>query len=348
MLISLHIKNYALIENLNIEFTKGLNILTGETGAGKSIIIESIGLILGERTSLQAVRKGSNRCFVTAEFDISHLKELKKHIEASGLNDTDSDSLIIRREIDIKGKSRAFINDCPVTLATLISVGNFLVDVHGQHEHQTLIKNTSQRLLIDRYAHLEELTGKVSEKYVLYKEILDQINSHSLSEAEKQRMTDLYSFQINEIDSANLSPTLEEEVEHALPQLKNSEKLRDISSEAYQILYGNDGSVLDKLNKVQAIFENINNICNALPETADNFSNALYQIEECSKEISDFLNSIEDDPQKLSDMLEKQNTIYKLKKKYGQTINDILAYKEKISQELNLISRNEETNTFLH
>ena len=133
MLINLQIKNYALIDELNLELVPGLNIFTGETGAGKSIIIESLNLILGERASAQMIRKGANRCFVTGTFDITKLKPLKSFLDDSGLTGDDADTLILRREIDIAGKSRAFINDTPAGLNTLLEVGNYLVDVHGQH-----------------------------------------------------------------------------------------------------------------------------------------------------------------------------------------------------------------------
>ncbi|MBN1621370.1 MAG: DNA repair protein RecN [Endomicrobiales bacterium] len=342
MLLNLHIKNYALIDNMHIDFTPGLNIFTGETGAGKSIIIEALGLILGERASAQLIRKDANRCFITGEFDHSKLKGFSKYLDELGLDDSNNDTLILRREIDVSGKSRAFINDCPVSLSTLCSVGELLVDVHGQHEHQTLIKSMHQRQLLDRFGDNEDLKDAIGKKYHQWKELIAQKESFKLSEQEKQKLIDLYGFQVKEIDGARLTQGEEEEIEQILPKLKNAEKLREISEQASQFLDSMEGSVLEKLNKVQQMLENINNVCGSLGETCENLKTAYYQIEECAKEVEDFNGNLESDPERLNEILGRQDIIYKLKKKYGKTIGEILEYRKKIHDELSFISNTEE------
>lgn len=340
MLLSLHIKNYALIEDLRLEFNNRLNIFTGETGAGKSIIIESLGLILGERASAQEVRHGAARCSISGEFDCVKLKGLRRYLDEQGLEA--DDILILRREIDAAGKSRAFVNDLPVSLATLHTIGEYLVDVHGQHEHQSLIRLSSQRDMLDGFGGLEPLVADVAKQYRLWHDLVAQAQSQGISEQERQRLIDLYAFQCREIDEAKLMPGEEEAVEAALPQLKNAEKLRELGDEAYGILYGTEGAVIERLSKVQRIMDSIHALGNSLGETAETLKTAYYQIEEVARDIETFCDKLRVDPQKLNELLERQDLIHKLKKKYGATINDILAYRDKIDRELTALDGSEE------
>jgi DNA repair protein RecN (Recombination protein N) len=340
MLISLHIKNYALIDDIRLEFKDGLNIFSGETGAGKSIIIESLGLILGERASSQNIKKDAKRCFITGEFDISKMKDLKTRLSDSGLNN--DDMLILRREVDINGKSRAFANDIPVSLNTLSNIGEYLVDVHGQHEHQTLIKSSSQRRLLDLFGGCSEIKAEISRKYHEWKELINQKESQNMSEEERQKQLDLYGFQLKEIDGADLQPGEEEEMENILPQLKNAEKLRDIGQRAYEILNGMDGSVLENINKVQRLLENINSICAGMGETSNSVTNACYQLEEAAKDIQNFYENLESDPEKLNNYLVRQDLFSKLKKKYGRSLAEVLEYRDKIANKLSLLSKSSE------
>lgn len=342
MLLNLHIKNYALISDLHLEFAKGLNIFTGETGAGKSIIIESLGLVLGERASSSLIKKGASNCTITAEFDSSKIKELKSYLKEIAMDSSDNETLILRRELDISGKSRAFVNDLPVSLVTLNNIGKFLVDIHGQHEHQTLIQSTSQRNLLDTYGGLEEITDSLKAKYDTYKELLTAQQSQDMSEQEKERLIDLYSFQVKEISDAGLEIGEEEILEAELPKFKNSEKLDILCQEAKALLYNSEDACLQRVLKVQKILENINNVCGALNQTAENTKSAYYLLEECEKEVESFANSLESDPQKLNSMLERQDLINKLKKKYGATIQDILDYKNKKAAELNSLVQSDQ------
>jgi DNA repair protein RecN (Recombination protein N) len=340
MLLTLHIKNYALIEDLRLEFSEGLNIFTGETGAGKSIIIESLGLILGERASAQAVRKGSGHCFISGQFDCSHLKALQKYLADQGLSG-DGD-LILRREIDAAGKSRAFVNDLPVGLATLHAIGEHLVDVHGQHEHQSLIKTTAQRHMLDRFGELEDLREEVGKSFALWRELSAQLQSQQMSAQERQRLIDLYAFQQKEIDAARLVPGEEEEIDQALPQLKNAGKLKILTDEAYQILYGTDGAVVERLSKVQRILDTVQGLGGTLAEPAETIKNTYYQIEEAARDIEHFSSNLRSDPARLNEYLDRRELINKLKRKYGQSITEVLSYREKIAAELSVLARSDE------
>lgn len=339
MLLNLNIKNYALIEELSIELSPGLNIFTGETGAGKSIIIESLGLILGGRASSDIVRKDSSRCFISAEFDCSKYADLNNLLEDSGLGTAEDETIIIRREIDSSGKSRAFVNDRPSSVETLKNIGELLVDVHGQHEHQALFKPVLQKKLLDNFAGNEILLGELKIKYSEYKKLIALRDSRQMSEQERERLTELYSFQQKEINSAKLTHGEEEEIEQLLPKLKNADKLLAQSGELYDILYSSEGSVLERLGKIRRILETINAGGGNLAETSDGVGKAYYLLEEASREIENFKDNLRLDPEEFNRLLERQDLISKLKRKYGSTIPDVLAYCEKISAELETISK---------
>jgi DNA repair protein RecN (Recombination protein N) len=340
MLLTLHIKNYALIDDLRLEFREGLNIFTGETGAGKSIIIESLGLILGERASAQAVRNGAGRCFISGEFDCTGSKELIRFLEEQGLSA--DETLLLRREIDAAGKSRAFVNDLPVSIGTLHAIGEYLVDVHGQHEHQSLMRLATQRAMLDSFGDLDPLRGEVAEHFRRWRDLAAQEQSQQMSEQERQRLIDLYDFQLREIDEAKLIPGEEEEIEQALPQLKNAEKLQSLSDEAYGMLYNTEGAVIERLSKVQRTLDTIHSLGNALTETTENLKTVYYQIEEIARDIENFRDGLQAEPGRLNELMERQDDIHKLKKKYGATISAILAYREQIGNELDVLSRNDE------
>lgn len=341
MLLNLHIKNYVLIDELSLEFGEGLNIFTGETGAGKSIIIESIGLVLGDRAGAGLVRKGSERCSICAEFDISGYSALEKFLEQSALADENTGSLIIRREIDSTGKSRAFINDRPAGISTLSSVGNFLVDVHGQHEHQTLLQGKVQRELVDRFAGNENLLADTAKHYEAWRGLVAQKEANTVSTQEKERLVDLYSFQLKEITSLKPVPGEDEELEQKLPVLKNAEKLRALSSEAYDLLYGRESSAMENTGKAQKLVENIISISGSLSGSAETLKNASSLLDDALRDIDKFRGSLEADPDVLNELLTWQDQLHRLKKKYGKDIAEILAYSDKISKYLDTLTNAE-------
>ncbi len=334
MLLNLTIRNYALIDEARLEPGDGLTVFTGETGAGKSIIIESIGLLLGERASAQAVRKGTDRCFITGEFDISRVKDLDRFLEEAGIPSEGETSLIVRREIDSQGRSRALVNDRPVSISTLAAIGSFLVDIHGQHEHQSLFHTENQRALLDRYAGAEELAARVAGAYRQWQELLAFKESQLMSAQERERRIDLYSFQLKEIDGAHPVPGEEEELEHALPQLKNAEKLQAVADEAYQILYSSDSAVLDNLRRVDKLLAQMASLGASFTDTAASLADSLAGIEEAARDIENFRDHISADPEQLNELLERQDTLHRLKRKYGATIQEILAYRGRIAGEL--------------
>ncbi|MGA2090661.1 MAG: DNA repair protein RecN [Endomicrobiales bacterium] len=335
MLQTLHIKNYALIDDLTLECGPGLIIGTGETGAGKSIIIDALGLILGERTSALTVRSGTPRCSVTGTFDISSLPELRKFLNESGLADeTASSDLILRREVESTGKSRAFVNDLPASAATLSSIGTFLIDIHGQHEHQRLFETSAQRDMLDGFARTKPLVATVGDAHRLWKRLIDQKNAHTISTEEKQRLVDMYSFQVKEIDDAKLTIDEEQEIEQILPQLKNAQKLGELSSVALQLLRAGDYSVLENIGKAQRLLEMIHELGGPAGESAELLKNAYCNIDETARDIERFTHNLTVNPDRLNELLGRQVLIHKLKKKYGSTIAEILSYQQSRAEEL--------------
>ncbi|MCX5777623.1 MAG: DNA repair protein RecN [Elusimicrobia bacterium] len=326
MLLTLHIKNYALIEELTLEFGPGLIIGTGETGAGKSIIIDALGLILGERASAQAVRTGASRCSVSAAFDISSLPALESFLRESGLAEDPGSELILRREVDAGGKSRAFVNDLPASAAALSSIGAFLIDIHGQHDHHRLFEPAAQRHLLDNFANTEPLVIRVSRAHTLWKQLVEQKNTAAISAEEKQRLIDIYGFQVKEIDDAKLSPEEEEEIEQALPQLKNAEKLGELSAAALAVLCNGDGAALEHIGKAQRLLETVQGLGGQIADSVELIKSAYCQLDETARNMEHFANKLTADPAQLNALLERQVLIHKLKKKYGATVAEVIAF----------------------
>ena len=343
MLLSIHIKNYALIEELRLEFVPELNIFTGESGAGKSIIIDALGLLLGERASAATVRKDVPRCSVTGEFDVTRLKEARACLENAGITDAGAETILIRREVDSSGRSRAFINDQPVGIEIIKTIGEMLVDVHGQHEHQTLFHASAQRGLLDRFGGLDELVRQVRSQYQALAELRARSSAQAMSAQERERLADLYRYQKKEIEEAKLSAGEEEEIESKLPQLKNAEKLLEAGRQAHALLYDSDDSVIEKTGKAQRLVENMQAIGGAAGDALENLQKAYYLVEEAAGTLDDFMERLTLDPAALNAMLERQDLLQRLRKKYAKTVPEIIAHYETISKELDALSAGDET-----
>jgi DNA repair protein RecN (Recombination protein N) len=341
MLINLRIKNYALIEDVSLEFGPGFNVLTGETGAGKSIIIDSLSLLLGERVSSQLAKDHKDRTFITGEFNISELAELKSWLKEASLDNDQEGVLILRREID-PAKSRGFVNDRPVNISTLSVIGKYLFEIHGQHEHQSLLANAYQRDLLDRYGVAEKDSGDYRRIFQEHKDLLAQKETRNISEQEKQRMIDLYSFQAKEIEDAALSLNEEEELEQDLPKLKNAEKLKELSASALGI-FSSEDSLLTKLSNTLKAVEAIQNLGGNVGSLLQDLKNTYYQLEEAVYSLEDFDKSVTIDPDRLNALLERKDLISRLKKKYGATIADIIDFKNKVSEQLRRLVESEQT-----
>jgi DNA repair protein RecN (Recombination protein N) len=334
MLRELSIKNFALIEELHISFDEGLNILTGETGAGKSIIIGAIGLILGERTSSEVIRKGSDLCEVMGLFEIRENISLKEMLAEKGLLRKEEKEFILKRELNRQGRSRCFLNGQIITLGMLEEIGNYLVDVHGQHEHQALLKPGVARDLLDEFGGLTKLRKRTEEIYRKFREKSHELEELRASERQREQEIDLYQFQIKEIDQSHLSVEEEEVLEKEYKVLSNAEKLDQLSQEVYHHLYEGEGSITEKISLVERNLERLVAIDETLKDELKELAELKYRIDELAIAMRDYRRKIEFNPKRLEEILERKELINKLKRKYGSTIKDILNYKKETQAKL--------------
>lgn len=331
MLKSFEVKDYALIEHITVEFGNGLNIITGETGAGKSILIDAMSLLLGERASTEVIRKGAQKSFVEGIFNVKGNKKVKSLLEENEIEF--SDELIIRREISLKGSNRCFINDTPVNLNLVKDIGNLLVDLHGQHEHQSLLRTETHIDYLDEFGDYEDMLQQYRKIYseLLRKESeLKELQSKESSIKEKK---DFYSFQMKEID--NISPE-EDEEEKLIAELKileNSEKLAELTTEIYQLLYESDSSIQTALAKVKTLLQKLNEIDKSFSEVLNESETALAQVADISGFIRNYNSKINLDPEEVEEKRQRLGAINLLKKKYGGSVKSILEYRKKIGEE---------------
>ncbi|MDW8109087.1 MAG: DNA repair protein RecN [Candidatus Kryptonium sp.] len=340
MLRSLYVKNYALIEEIQVEFKSGLNIITGETGAGKSILIDALGLILGERASSEVVRKGADKTVVEGVFYVGGNKKIKRILEENGIEF--SDDLILRREVSVKGQSRCFANDTPISLAVMKEIGNHLVDLHGQHEHQSLLRIETHIELLDDFGGLlgmvEEFRKEIHKLENLYKQ-LDELKQKEKLLKEKR---ELYEFQLKEIETVNPQIGEIEELESELKLLENAEKLYEATAQIYSLLYGSEKSVHDLMVVVRNQLEDLSTIDKRFQSYVEEARSAQAIIDEITNFIQNYNSRIEFNPERLEFIRERLHALNRLKKKYGGDIEKVIEYRDKIKQEIELAENFEE------
>jgi len=334
MLKSLEVKDYALIDHINVEFDKGLNIITGETGAGKSILIDAMSLLLGERASTEVVRKGAQKSFVEGIFNVEINKKVKLLLEENEIEF--QPELIIRREISLKGSNRCFVNDSPVPLNIVKELGDLLVDLHGQHEHQSLLRTETHIEFLDEYADNNKL---LDDYKIVYKELNNKQNElkelKSKEESLKEKK-EIYSFQIKEIDNINPLPDEDESISNELNILENSEKLLELTDEVYNKLYDGEPSVIDLLGETKHKLNQLANIDKTFLESEGECDSALAVIKELANSLRNYKSRIDIDPKEVEHKRERLGSLNHLKKKYGGSIQKIIEHREKIGNEFEL------------
>ncbi|HON16675.1 MAG TPA: DNA repair protein RecN, partial [Spirochaetota bacterium] len=333
-------KNFVIIDSLNISFTKGLNILSGETGAGKSILIDALSGVLGEKLSTDMIRTGFDKATLEAVFDISSLEPVQSILQDSGI-DIEDDQLILRREIFANGKGRCFANSVQITVAKLKEIADSLVDIHGQNEHQTIINIARHRELLDSFGNLQNDVAKVKDVYDRLYNIRNKLNSFEIDEREKARRIEFNSFAIKEIESASLKPGEEEELKNESNLLANAEKIFKEVNEASQWLSG-EGGAIQSLKKAEISLSKIADIDPNVSSLLDKIREALYSLEDSSSEIKSYKRNIDFSPERINEVESRLNLIQGLKKKYGNTIEEILQYAEKAKSEIEAINSSDE------
>lgn len=335
MLKSIFIQNFALAHNLQLEFQNGLNILTGETGTGKSILIGAISAVLGGRVFSEVVRSGADKASVEAIFDTRHLPDLRHLLKEKGLEP--DDEIILRREISVKGSSRAFINDVPITIGTLAEIGDLLVDIHSQNEHQSLLRKETHRYFIDSLGKLSPEIQKVSQAYQEVQKAREDLQNLEAQRKALAEKYELYQFQIQEIKKAQLQKEEDQQLENERKILMNAEKIYSLAAQFQEIVEGNKESNLSQLmGTAQHILLELSDFSQELKVISNEFASAKIIIEEAARSIEEFQNRLEFNPKRLEEIEQRLATISALKKKYGKSIEDILHYLATIEKDLYL------------
>lgn len=341
MLTNLSIRNYALIENINIDFKTGLTVITGETGAGKSIIIDAVDMLLGARANSSIIRTGTDLCTISAIFDISNNTKVKDIL--NNLSIDFQDEIIIRRQIESSGKNKSFINDIAVSISTLSNIGKYLVAFYAQHKSNLLFDKSYQLQIVDNIANNKELLIKLSDIYSNLKKVQKQKDDIINSNTEKERMLDLYNYQLNEIKKANLNIDDDINIEKELPKLKNAEKIKNTSFEISNILYSKNESVLDNLSKITKQLDDLQSFGIDTKIMTEQLNNSIAQLDDIYRQTQEIAQDTDLNPDLLNEMFERQQLIKKLKTKYGKTIEDILNYKQELEQNINNLNNYEQS-----
>ena len=334
MLKTLLIKDYALIENIQVEFGKGLNIITGETGAGKSILIDAMGLLLGERASTEVVRKGSEKSIVEGIFDIEGNKKVQSLLTDNEIEF--NDELIVRREVSLKGTNRCFLNDTPVTLNLIKEIGDLLVDLHGQHEHQSLLKVETHIEMLDEVANHFENIESYRTNFSKLNNLLRELKELLKKENEIKEKKDLYEFQIKEIDEISPDPDEDIKLENDLKILENSEKLLTSASEIYGSIYENEDSILDRISEIKNKLNELSKIDQSFLEKVNESESIIAILNDISTFVRTYKDRIDLDPESVDKSRIRLGSINLLKKKYGGSLKSVIEHRGKIGKEFEL------------
>lgn len=344
MLTELYIRNLAVIEHVHVTFRKGLQVLTGETGAGKSIIIDALGLVVGGRASSDSIRHGAEKAEVEASFELERGHPVWDVLRELGIEGEEDEPLIIRREITANGKSTARVNGRMVNLTMLKQIGEWLVNIHGQHEHQSLLKVERHLQLLDSFGDqtLKETLKKYEELYQTYRKLhaewkeLTEVNQQNL------QMLDLYRFQKEEIEKAELTVGEDECLADEKRKLANAEKLFQAVSLGYESLYGQAGG-LDAIGETMQRLESVAGVDpGQLEPLLEQIRSAYYQLEDAALQLRQYRDNIEFNPERLDEIERRLDLIASLRRKYGSTVEEILHYYERIVQKIGKMENKDE------
>ena len=337
MLSNLYIENIAVIEKTSIDFKKGLNVMTGETGAGKSIVIDSINAVLGNRTSKELIRTGASSAFVSAEFTNLSEKALAV-IDEAGFELEDGE-LLIQREISTTGKNKCRINGRPATVSTLKEIGVQLINIHGQHESYELMSPELHISYIDKLAGLESEIEAYQEVYKKYKKLSAELKKATVDESERERKIDLLKYQIDELEDADLRVGEYEKLNEQKAVLQNSEKIIEAIMSSRALMNGDEESsgVLENLQEINSQLSDISEYMSEVEPINSRIESAIYELEDCLSELTGLTDLVDTDGGSLDSIEERLDLIYTLGKKYGSTIKEMLDFLDKAKKELNAL-----------
>jgi DNA repair protein RecN (Recombination protein N) len=335
MLVELAVENLAVVEKVRVRFHEGLNVLSGETGSGKSIVVDALSLLFGGRASADLLRSGAQRARVAGIFEVSN-NGIRKLLDEAGVEIEDGE-ILIEREVLANGKSRAFAGGKPVTIAFLRGLSSHLGNIHGQHDQQGLSAPEVQRELLDSVAGAESQLAEVAAAYAAYRNCCNELDELDRTEQEKLRMADLWSFQKKEIEAAQLSPGEDLKLEADRKILKNVTKIEEAASAAYSLLYDAPESACTQLKLALKKVEELVRIDDSLQGLLDALKPASINMDDAARTLGDYLGGLEADPARLDNIELRLSNLEKLKRKYGESIDGILAFLDEVSAKLEAV-----------
>jgi DNA repair protein RecN (Recombination protein N) len=331
VLLELLVENYAVVERVRVRFHAGLNLLTGETGSGKSILVDALALLFGGRASADSVRSDTDRARISGIFEAPEHPAARALLSEAGIEPEEGE-LLLEREILASGKSRAFAASRPVTTALLRALAPYLGDIHGQHDQQLLFSSEAQRDMLDAFAVIDP--SPLAELYREWRRRLAELEALDRNEQDRLRMSDLWSFQKREIDAASLKPGEDAELESERRVLKNFARVQEAAGAAYAALYDAPQSVYAQLKVAARKLEELCRIDESMAGVLDSLRPALVAVDDASFTLRDYVGRLDADPGRLDEIESRLATIDKLKRKYGGSIEEILAFRDEVGRQL--------------
>lgn len=341
MLLELRVENYAVIDSLAVEFAPGLNLLTGETGAGKSILIDALSLLLGDKASAEMVRHGTEKAIVSGVFEAEE-RAVKRILEENGVDPDDADAgqIIVKREIAAGGKGRVFVNNQPATVALLRQLAPKLASIHAQNETILAFDGPARLALLDAYAGID--LHELEQKYSAWAGVRDRIAEFERDEQDRLRMADLWTFQKKEIEGARLQPGEDQKLETEKRVLANAEKLYGAAKAAHELLYEADSSVLSNLSAARRQLEELARFDPKFQESVTALEGAKAAIEDVSATARDYAEEIDASPERLAEVEDRLALLDRLKRKYGSSVDEVIAYGEEVARKLQEVENRED------
>lgn len=336
MLRELRIRNFAIIESVTLPLGKGFNVLSGETGAGKSIIVGALGLLLGERASADLIRSGADKATVEGVFDVASMGNIAELADARGI-DVEEDTLVLKREISANGRGRAWINGATVTATVLAELGRQLVDLHGQHDAQTLLDGESQRRILDAFGGALKQADIVKRTHAELTGVRSEIATLSARRADAERRADYLRHVAMEVENARLSPGEDVRLEDEARKLENSDELRTLAATLSDVLSGEEASVMARLSAARRPLTAIERIDPAASRMQELFDAGFYALQELSRSVEDYAGAVDLDPARLEEMRRRRDRLFGLLKKYGPTLDNVIEAGRSARAELDLI-----------
>jgi DNA repair protein RecN (Recombination protein N) len=341
VLIELRLENYAVVDNLVVEFAPGLNLLTGETGAGKSILIDALALLLGDKAFADVIRSGADKATISAVFEVEGgaEKTVAQILENNGI-DQEDESIILRREIAASGKGRVFVNNQPATVAVLRQLAPYLATIHAQNESLLSFDASTRLRLLDTFANVQ--TESTSEAFSKWKGIQDRIEELQRDEQDRLRLLDLWTFQVREIEEAKLQPGEDERLETEKRVLANAEKIHSAAMNAFDLLYEGNASTSASLRTAQKHIEELARYEPRFQETMATLETARISVEDVGASLRDYAGGIEASPEHLAEVEDCLAAIDRLKRKYGPTLEDVIKHGAEVSRKLSEMENKDE------